>query len=340
MNQLERLQAALAGKETDRPPCICPGGMMNMITTALLEKEGLDFRTAHTDGAAMARVAALAYENGCFENLGVPFCMTVEAEQMGAKTDLGDNTKEPRVTEYAIRKLSQLPELSAMDLQQGRAKAVLDAISILKRDYPAVPVIGNLTGPVSTAASLIDPNRFYIGFRKDPEGVHALMDFVTDQLIAFGRAMARAGADVIMIADPSGTGEIMGPRFFEEYTVFYLNKLLDGLKKEGCGTIIHICGQMAPVLEQTGQIRCDAYSFDAIVPVLQMKSALAGKVLMGNVSTYAIEGESPEKVISLSENAIRQGFRIISPACGLGMGSPLANVQAVLKGVQEAAWQK
>jgi [methyl-Co(III) methanol-specific corrinoid protein]:coenzyme M methyltransferase len=52
---------------------------------------------------------------------------------------------------------------------------------------------------------------------------------------------------------------------------------------------------------------------------------------MGNVSTYALEFGDPEKVKRLTENCVKNGSDIISPACGLGMKSPLVNVQAILE---------
>ena len=33
----ERLKTVLSGKKADRTPCICPGGMMNMITEELMK---------------------------------------------------------------------------------------------------------------------------------------------------------------------------------------------------------------------------------------------------------------------------------------------------------------
>ena len=35
MDAKERIRKAMHQEPTDRPPCICPGGMMNMITTDL-----------------------------------------------------------------------------------------------------------------------------------------------------------------------------------------------------------------------------------------------------------------------------------------------------------------
>ena len=64
---------------------------------------------------------------------------------------------------------------------------------------------------MSTASSVMEPVNFYKELRKKNQEAHAYMEFITDQLIAFGRAQIEAGADVIAISDPSGTGEILGP---------------------------------------------------------------------------------------------------------------------------------
>ena len=79
LSEKERLKKAFRHERVDRPPCICPGGMMNMITTELMDKSGVSWPQAHTDAEMMARLALANYENGCFENMGVPFCMTEES---------------------------------------------------------------------------------------------------------------------------------------------------------------------------------------------------------------------------------------------------------------------
>ena len=45
----ERLQTVLSGKKADRTPCICPGGMMNMITEELMQTVQIYLPQAHTD---------------------------------------------------------------------------------------------------------------------------------------------------------------------------------------------------------------------------------------------------------------------------------------------------
>lgn len=331
----ERLRMILEGKKADRPACICPGGMMNMVTEELMEKVKVFLPDAHTDARKMAELAKAVYDQGCFENYGVPFCMTIEAEEMGAKIDLGSSVYEPHVTEYVIQSVSEYEKLKPIDIESGRAKVVLDAIRILKQETKDVPIVGNLTGPISTASSVIEPVTFYKELRKKNQEAHKYMEFIADQLIVFGRAQIDAGADIIAISDPSGTGEILGPKYFKEFAVTYINKILDSLQKEKMGTIVHICGQMSPVYKEVGEVKSSALSFDSVVPMRQAKEQLKHRILMGNVSTYALEFGDSEKVKTLTKGCMENGSDIISPACGLGMKSPLANVQAILQCLKE-----
>lgn len=331
----ERLQYVLDGRKTDRPPCICPGGMMNMVTSELMDAVSVYLPEAHTDAGKMAALAKAVYDQGCFENYGVPFCMTVEAEEMGAKVSMGSHIYEPHVTEYVIDSVCDYKKLPPVNPRSGRAKVVLDAIRILKEEAAQVPIIGNLTGPVSTASSLMEPVTFYKELRRKNTAAHEYMEFITDQLITFGKAQIDAGADIIAVSDPSGTGEILGPKYFKEFAVTYLNRLLTGLQDGKTGTIVHICGQMSPVYNEVNEVKSDVLSFDSVVPIKEARQHLKDRVLMGNVSTYALEFGDPARVRMLTESCVKSGSDIISPACGLGMKSPLKNIQAILAYLKE-----
>jgi [methyl-Co(III) methanol-specific corrinoid protein]:coenzyme M methyltransferase len=334
LTEKQRLKKILKREAVDRAACICPGGMMNMVTMDLMDVAGVTWPEAHTDAQMMANLALASYENECFENVGVPFCMTVEAEAMGAQVTMGTKMYEPHVTDYAIQSLSDWKTLSPINLNEGRAKVVLDAIRILKSKNLDAPIVGNITGPISIASSVAEPVQFYKDLRKKNQEAHEYMTFITEQVIAFARAQVEAGADVIVISDPSGTGEIMGPKLFEEFAVKYLNMLIDSLPEQTMGTIVHICGQMKNVYEQVNKVRSDALSFDSMVPMSEARKQLGDRVLMGNVSTYALEFGDSDKVIRMTNHCLSGGSNIISPACGLGTKSPLANVQAILKALK------
>lgn len=333
----ERLEKVFHGETVDRPPCICPGGMMNMVTTELMDICGVSWPQAHSDAEMMAKLAVASYQNGCFENIGVPFCMTVESEAMGAEVTMGSKIYEPHVVNYAVDSVVKWKKVKPLDIEKGRVKVVIDSIRILKSMDLDAPIIGNITGPISTATSVIDAVDFYKALRKHNKEAHEYMEFVTKQLIKFARAQIEAGADVIAISDPSGTGEILNPKYFEEFTVKYLNMLIDGIQKEKIGTIVHICGQMKSVYDRVNKVKSDVLSFDSIVPMKEAREKLEGRVLMGNISTYALEFSAPNKITSLTKICVKNGMNILSPACGLGTKSPIINIQAILKTLKEEA---
>ena len=84
MNQKIRLLNTLKKLDADRPPFICPGGMMNMAVMEIMEASQCTWPQAHTDPRMMAKLTLAAGHLAGIENVGVPFCMTVEAEAMGA----------------------------------------------------------------------------------------------------------------------------------------------------------------------------------------------------------------------------------------------------------------
>lgn len=337
----ERLFSVLGGKEVDRPPCICPGGMMNMIVRDVMEITGVKWPEAHLDSSMMADLTEGIYNNGGFENFGVPFCMTVEAESMGAEVFMGTHITEPRVTKYPIKSVSDWRDLNKIDVTKGRVKVVLDAITMLKKRNPNVPLIGNLTGPVSLASSLVEPMDYYKEIRRKPKEMAEFMEFVTENLIIFGKAQIEAGADIIALSDPSGTGEILGPKVFSELAAVYINKILLELQPltKG-GTIVHICGRLKSVYKELNKLNSDAISFDSITSVKEVLQNVQNKAVMGNVSTLALEKNTSESIKNLSKVCIRQGVDILSPACGIGARTPLENIQAMIAVTKESCLQK
>ncbi len=331
------LDTTLRGEIPPRIPCICPGGMMNMLSVPLMELAGVFWPQAHQDPEAMAQLASAAYANGLFDNIGVPFCMTVEAQGMGAKVDLGDRYTEPRVTEYAIHSVEEWAQLKTLDLTEGRAKTVLEAIALIRKKYPQAAVMGNLTGPVSLASSLVDASHFYKEMRKKPQETQKVMDIITDNLLAFGMAQIEAGAEFITISDPSGTGEILGPKLFEQFALPCLNRLCRQLKSLCKGVIVHICGQLQPIFPQLERLECSALSVDAIVNIKQLRQALPHKVVMGNVSTFALAGGQKDVIQNLCRTCLDQGVQILAPACGLGTTTEVSSIRLLMEAAKERA---
>ena len=88
----ERLLRTLAGRPVDRAPVICPGGMMNSAVVEIMEAGGRRWPEAHHDPDLMGGLAGDVQGMTGFENFGLPFCMTVEAQALGSVIDQGSLT--------------------------------------------------------------------------------------------------------------------------------------------------------------------------------------------------------------------------------------------------------
>ncbi len=333
----ERLLRVLQKKAVDRAPVICTGGMMNAAIVDVMNKTGHTLPEAHHDDVLMSELSHDVFEQTGFENFGIPFCMTVEAEVLGSEINFGTLACEPKIEKEIF------PSTSKVDFKKktgiansGRVNTIIQAGYKLSQQYPDIPVIGNLTGPISTAASIVDPITFLKELRKDPANAHKVLDYVSDFLLDYAKLMIDNGVTLISIGDPTATGEILGPKMFEEYAVTYLNKIVAGIHSFGAPVIVHICGNMNKVKHLMPRINSDAISTDALVNLRLLKEEYPQLTTMGNLSTYLLEFGTPEDVEKRATTLVREKVNIISPACGLSTSSALANITAMTTAVKES----
>jgi len=336
MNQTERLLAALRRQPLDRPPVICPGGMMSVATVEAMDLCGCHWPAAHHDLDQMVRLALTVHDEGGLENLAVPFCMTVEAEALGAEVDFGDRLTQPRVIREPF---APSRELLASDLspiaQSPRAQIVLQAMRQLRAARPDAPLLGNLVGPVSLVASLVQPDRFFKEMIREPQSVREALERVTDLLVAFGREQIGTGADVMVIADPTATGEIVGPRLFEQLVLPPLSRLIHSLREAGPPVILHVCGNLltlAPLLARTG---ADCLSVDAIVNLRRLRQRLPHMPLMGNLDALLLEAGPPERIARWTHKTGLPAADIIAPACAVVPTTPLSHLRALAQAARD-----
>lgn len=340
MNDLspkERILRTFNKQTVDRPPVICPGGMMNSAVVEIMNKGGHKLPEGHHDGKIMTELAKDVHEMTGFENFGIPFCMTVEAEVLGSEINYGTLACEPKIQKEVFASVSDVvfKPLGAME-KNNRVNSILEATHALSKRYSDVPVIGSLTGPVSAAASIVDPISFLKELRKKANDSHKVIDYVSDHIVELAMLMIESGANIISIADPTATGEILGPKLFNEYAVRYLNKVIDAVHAMNIPVIVHICGKMNAVEKYIPNINSDAISTDAFVSLKLLKEQYPSLTTMGNLSTFILESGDEEKVANQTNRLIRDEINIIAPACGLSTSTPVKNIKSMTSVVKES----
>lgn len=331
----ERLLRVLNKQSIDRAPVICPGGMMNSATVDVMQATGKAFPDVHANVQLMEELATSVQQATGFENFGIPFCMTVEAEVLGSEINFGNLECEPKIQKEVFGSVSQViyKDINTL-INSGRIGTIATAGYHLAKKNPDIPVIGCLTGPISTSASIVDPMTFLKELRKDKENAHKCINYVTDFLIAYAALLVDNGFPVITIADPTATGEILGPKMFGDYAVPYLNKLSDAIHAMGAKVIVHICGKLDAVKKYIPAIHSDAISTDAMVNLALLQKEYPMITSMGNLSTFLLQFRDEQAVQRQTERLLHENINIISPACGLSTLTPIKNIVSMTNTVK------
>ena len=332
LTKRERLLRALDFKRVDRPPVIIPGGMMAGTLYPIIKDANLPYPGIHTDKDSMVKYARVLQEVCEIDNYGVPFCMTVEAEDFGAAVDLGDPLKEPRITGYIAKRIDEIPTVKP--LACSRHKTTLHAIEELSGEE--IPVIGNITGPASLLTSLIEPTSVYRAMARQEEDIKEALEYITAHLIDFALEEIQAGADLIVISDPSAAGNIIGGHHFNEFIAPLLKKITTSIKTCDIPVILHICGNILPVVGSLDGISWDALSVDSVVSLRKLQRRFPNRALMGNVSTHLLAVSHQDRAYRASKKAVEISA-ILAPACGLPGSTLPQNLRAMVKAARDSA---
>ena len=330
MTEKERLLKVLRGEKVDRTPVIGPGGMMTMASREVMIRTCCRWPEVHRDAEKMAVLSIAMHDEAGIENLGIPFCMTVEAEALGGEVEDGDETTTPSMIKYpliSVREWRGLKELNPYE--DGRLPTIIECTRILSKKMPDTAVVGNLVGPLSLASSLIDAILLFKALRREPKEVHGILRFLTENSIRYGEALISNGADLIVISDPSATGEILGPSMFNEFALPYLNEMITCMHALGKPVIVHICGNVRSVYEPLKRLTSECISVDSVVNIKEARDAIPGKKLMGNVSTILLQNGPVNKIQTVSKNLLDFGIDILAPACGLSAKTPVRHIRAM-----------
>ncbi|MCW2285598.1 [methyl-Co(III) methanol-specific corrinoid protein]:coenzyme M methyltransferase [Rhodoblastus acidophilus] len=342
LDRRERFVRALARQPLDRAPVICTGGSMTATPDEVVALSGYALPEAHGDAAAMAGLALAAARITGFESVGVPLCVTVEAEVFGAEIDLGDARTEARIVREPYASVSDvtLPPVEDL-LQRGRAQISVEAVRLLAQQAGDLPIIANLIGPVSIAAAVVEPTAFLRELRTKPAETAALSARATDFLIAWALQLIEAGADAIAIHEDTVTPALVGPRTFEQAVVPHLRRLVEAIHEAGGRVLLHMCGALGRSAEAVARLGVDAYIPDASLSVADLHKSLPGAALIGNISTFLLHQGEPKGIAKLAARLSGPGgFDALSPTCGMSSITPLQNILAMTSAKNARAAQE
>lgn len=195
-------------------------------------------------------------------------------------------------------------------------------------------------GPFTLAGQFYGVEKLMRGMYKDKQAIHALMAVMTEVCLAYLVPAIAAGAEIISVAEPTASGDLVSRRHFEEFVAPYIGQVAQQLQQHGAFATLHICGNIKDRLELVPAMHIDLLSLDYKVDLGLAQQVLQGRVAVaGNVNPVLLKDAAPAAIIQAAEQCIRQAGQaanyILMPGCDIPPGVPLNNVQAFLQAGRE-----
>ena len=324
----ERVRAMIATGECDRLP------LMPITMMFASDVLGSKYRAYATDHRVLADAQVATVEQFGFDYVSVISDPAREASDLGAAIEWFDD-QPPAINEAEalLADKRMLARLLVPDPARGaRMSDRIAGVSLLKHRVGRDLIVeGWVEGPCAIAADLRGVNSLMTDFIDDQAFVRDLFEFVVDMEIAFGRAQAAAGADLIGIGDAAAS--LVGPRIYNEFVLPYETKLIAGLREAGVLTRLHICGKTRSIAGGMGRTGADVIDLDYPTPLAQARSATGpDQVLLGNVDPVRVMqmGTAEQVTEAFAECHRQAGARyIVGAGCEIPRGTPFENVIAM-----------
>jgi [methyl-Co(III) methanol-specific corrinoid protein]:coenzyme M methyltransferase len=323
-----RLLAALEGKPVDKVP-VCSVTQTGIVE--LMDTVGAPWPEAHTNPELMAKLAIANYELSGLEAVRIPYCLTVLVEAMGCEINMGTKNRQPSVIGHPYPKDLEGAAVPADLLHRGRIPVVLEAIKIIREKVgPDVPIIGGMEGPITVASDLVSVKSFMKWSLKKTDLFEQALDLATEAAIMYANALVEAGADIISVADPVASPDLLSPDSFKKFLKARLQKFSSSVDSV---TVLHICGNVNPILSEMADCGFEGLSVEE-----KIGSPKKAKEVIGNRARFVGNISSPftllpgpvDKIKAEARQALAEGVDVLAPGCGIATTTPLENIKAMV----------
>lgn len=338
LTSYDRVMAVLNGKKgsIDRLPCI---NSVSVSTVEFMKAYDAYWPAAHKDPMKMAKLGSAAHRLCGLDNVTVPFCMTVEAEILGAVINFHEDTvKWPSIREFHVKEPSDLKFPKDVSTA-GRVPVVIEAIKILKKEFEGkVPVVAYITPPFTSISSyLVDSVTFLKWLRTSPEKVHQFCKSAVNFYAEIARLYEEAGADIITLHEMGASTDNISPKNFDEFVKPYINDLIKPLKSK---TILNICGASLMIADKMVGSGASAISVDERTPISEVRTVVdkikPGYPVAGNVPSYTvIHLGTVEKIREYVKKSIKDGVDMVAPGCDFWLETSVEHVKAFVDAAKE-----
>jgi MtaA/CmuA family methyltransferase len=199
--------------------------------------------------------------------------------------------------------------------------------------------------PFSLACALLGMEQVMVKVIEDPALVEAVMARAHEHALAYARALADAGADLLSGGDsPAG---LMGPALYGAMALPYERRLIADFKSSHTQPIsLHICGNAMPILSGMAASGADVLELDHLTEMRAACETLGPQTaIWGNLDPVSVLAQGSVAAVrqatrQLLETVQACGRRrfVLSSGCTLAVDTPAENIDAMLDEARAFDW--
>ena len=286
--------------QMDRIPAYLITGQCN---TQLI---GASIREWLLDPQVFVKAQVAAYERFRPDILLMMWDLLTDAEAIGNELKYPEDSLCIS-TKSALEDKGKLSSLQLPDpTKDGRLPGYLEAVAETKKIISDAIVSAVIAGPWTIAIGLRGATELIMDALKDPDYVHELMQFCTQQSINFAEAIMPLGVGLGYSEAPASCS-LISPKMYRSFVFPYHKQIVDHFKAKKFGVGLHICGYADPILEDMVNTGVTNISIDAPSDLAKAVAAARGKaVLIGNLDTNLFYTGSKDEMKQAIKNCIDQ----------------------------------
>lgn len=335
MNSLERVQGAVHGQEVDYP------ASFPILISPACQLMGVKQGEYSQDWRVMADTLVGAREKTGADGIYVSRDNWVYHQALGGELIFPEDD-EPYAPQVLLEGVADFRKLRVQRPSRAPGMKTLLAAGreVVRRVGREFYIQANIDcGPFSMAGVLRGVQNFMIDcVTEEPALLAEYLEFCTEAVIAYGKAMIDTGVHGIQYGDSMAS--LVGPDIYQRLVLPYQAKSFNALRNDRCDLWLHICGRTHHILPFVRELNIQGFEVDALVDIVQARRLIGPRIaLKGNLDTTFLLTQTPSAIYQATLGIIgahrtTTGL-VVSPGCGVPRMTPLENLQAMARACQE-----
>lgn len=290
----------------------------------------------------MAEAHIAAWERYGHDMIDLENGVAALASAVGCAVEFEEDTSPPWVTGPAIARIEDVDRLRPIDpTSDGMLPEVVTATRLISERLGdrAFLLAEADQGPFSLATQIVGIEAMLMALMEPEQEpyVRRLLDYTTDQVIAYGRALIDAGARMTMMGESIAGPDVCSPDVYRRFAHPYERRVVETLAAGGARIALHICGDATRIIDDMARTGSQLLAIDYKIDLAAAKDATRGRTaLIGTVDPSGVMAlGTPDDVraaarADLGLLAAGGGF-ILAPGCALPYSTPGENIRVLIE---------